>query len=117
VADSKTNTNTSTEDSRVVATDEGFAVGRGSDVVVYKTDGEAFKTVVSMSEILGDVVGDVAGDAINNARVSEARAYDLAEQTLTQTQSDIKEIADTIVKKGVPLAIAAWAATRIWGSK
>lgn len=124
MANSDQKNDTKTEDSRVVATDEGFAVGRGSNVVVNETAdgafetvaetaGEAFDTVESMSAFLQQV----AEQSVSKAAATESRAFNFASQALTQQQSDMKEIMDTLLKKGVPLAIAAWAAVKIWGKK
>lgn len=124
MADSDQKNQSTTEDSRVVATDEGFAVGRGSNVVVNQTDGDAFEVVEATSadafdtvETMAKFMANLAETSVSRAASSEGRAYNFASQALTQQQSDIKETMDALVQKGIPLAIAAWAVVQIWGKK
>jgi hypothetical protein len=131
MASSRQASDTNTEDSRVLATDEGFAVGRGSEVTVIQTSddafdtvndttAEAFDTVETMASFLADIAEntqDVARLGVEKSALSERRAMDFAAQALTQQQSDMKELMDTLMNKGLPLAIAAWAVVQIWGKK
>lgn len=113
MSDSKTtsDTKTSNEDSRVVATEEGFAVGRGSVVNIEKTDKDAFQTVSTIAEM----AADLAGRVVANSKYAELRAFNIAEQAMTESQSDSKEILDLVVKKTIPIAVAAWVAVKVFG--
>lgn len=91
---------TTTEDSRVVATDQAVAVGRGSTVNIATMDDAAFDVVESMAFSLAQV----AGQSVN-------RAFDLAGEA---SASDAKEIVQKLIVVGIPSAVIIWALAKNW---
>ena len=102
-SNSSSSNTTTTEDNRIIAEDEAIAINSRGDVQVHMVPDEAF-----------DLASDALFTVENSTRQVVDAFGDALESTQAAARSESADLADKIIKIGIPALAVAYLAGRIF---